>query len=171
MGSYRKHPSTHTALPLGIPEISALVPTDTPKTNRLISRHVIAGAPSPLRHPRRMPSPSSPTLVIGDPSGTNGEPGFTRKDVGNDGERNHRTDPLSSNSSLWHGVLVRDAHPKDSSFQNPPFGMIHFRSIQHETPLSEADMCDGFSTLFAVKHPEQKGFNDSKTYPSNIYDK
>ncbi len=26
-------------------------------------------------------------------------------------------------------------------------------------------MRDGFSTLFAVKHPDHKGFYDSKTYP------
>ena len=83
-------------------------------------------------------------------------PGFPGKDVGNDGGRLHRTHPLSSNRSLWHGFPVSDSHPKDSSFQNPQFCMIHFRSIQHEAPLSEADMRDGFSTLFSGKHPEQK---------------
>ena len=37
--------------------------------------------------------------------------------------------------------------------------------IQNEAQLSEADMRDGFSTLFAVKLPDQKGLYDSKAYP------
>jgi len=40
-----------------------------------------------------------------------------------------------------------------------------YPTIQNEAQLSEADMRDGFSTLFAVKRPEQKGFYDSKAYP------
>ena len=40
-----------------------------------------------------------------------------------------------------------------------------YPSIQNEGQLSDADMFDGFSTLFAVKLPEQKGMYDSKAYP------
>ena len=42
--------------------------------------------------------------------------------------------------------------------------MIHFLSIQHEAHLSDADMRDGFSTLFAVKQPAKKGLYDPKAY-------
>ncbi len=40
-----------------------------------------------------------------------------------------------------------------------------YPSIQNATELSEADMRDGFSTLFAVKQPDQKGLYDPKAYP------
>ena len=38
-------------------------------------------------------------------------------------------------------------------------------SIQNEARLLDADIIDGFSTLFAVKLPEQKGLYDPKAYP------
>jgi len=38
-------------------------------------------------------------------------------------------------------------------------------TIQNEAQLSAEDMIDGFSTLFAVKLPEQKGLYDSQAYP------
>ena len=60
---------------------------------------------------------------------------------------------------------MSDSHPKDSYFQNPKFGIIHFLSFQNEAQLSEADMRDGFSTLFAVKLQDQKGVYDPKAYP------
>jgi hypothetical protein len=43
--------------------------------------------------------------------------------------------------------------------------MRTYPTIQNEGHLSEVDMLDGFSTLFAVKLPEQKGMYDSKAYP------
>ena len=40
-----------------------------------------------------------------------------------------------------------------------------YPDIQNEMQLSEADMLDGFSTLFALKRPDEKGLYDQKVYP------
>ena len=63
------------------------------------------------------------------------------------------------NSNIWENsvIIIHGDHGSRIVRTYP--------SIQNEAQLSAADMIDGFSTLFAVKLPEQKGLYDSKAYP------